>query len=353
MAALTGKERSKLRAALSSAFTSYDLLRRMALDQLNFDLNTRTDRCGVLQAVDELIDEMSERRGRPGVFLLIEAARAERPENPLLRVAEQVIMGAADLSGDIYPIDAAADGVAARDGSLERVIVDAAGFPRLEEVVGRIGAAEYRVCLIDYRLPQGTRVCGTGFLVSNDLVMTNNHVISRAKAENLSGSVIGVTFGYRSSNATTVRYALAKDKWLITSDNLLDYTLLALDGSPGSEPIAKNGTVERGFFKLVNESPMDYEPLLILQHPFDRLEGNPSTLRLTIGFALPREDGQLSHVIRHSANTDEGSSGSPVFSGRMDLIGLHNWGGRQHNEAIKVGDIRDHLASTGNASLLE
>lgn len=350
MASINGKERDALRDALGEAFPSYEVLRRMGRDQLDFDLNQRTHAAaGIETAADELIDEMDSRMGRGGVVRLIEAARAERPTNPALRDVEQVFMHTADPLGDVHPSDAVAEKVATRLG-LERVIVDAAGFPSFTDVISRLGSAEYRVCLVDYRLPDGKRICGTGFLVASDLVMTNEHVIRCAMAKSLPGSSIELAFGYRSKETHAVRYKLVDESWLVASDEALDYAILRVQGKPGSDALVSSGSTERGYFKLVNETLQENEPLLILQHPYDELEGSPSPLRLTIGFA--HKQGEPVHVLRHSANTSEGSSGSPVFSGRMDLIALHNWGGPKHNEAIRAGAIKEHLESNEQKDLL-
>lgn len=347
---IKGKERIALHSALGSAFQSYEVLRRMGLNQLDFDLNQRTHAAaGISTAVDELIYEMDESMGRQGIVLLIEAARAERPNNPALREIEQSFMGTADPLADVYPSAAVASKVSTRDG-LERVIVDAAGLPSFAQVVSRLGSAEYRVCLVDYRQPDGHRVCGTAFLVANNLVMTNEHVIARAVESALPGSKIELAFGFRSKESHAARYKLVDHNWLVVSDTKLDYAILRIQGNPGSDTLVNSGTAERGYFKLVNETPQENEPLLILQHPYDKLEGSPSTLRLTIGFA--HKQGEPPYVLRHSANTSEGSSGSPVFSGRMDVIALHNWGGSKYNEAIRAGAIKEHLESLGQKDLL-
>jgi S1-C subfamily serine protease len=345
MASIDGKERKALRTALVEAFPTYEDLRRLGQDQLDLDLNQYTHPLvGLNEVANQLIGVLDQQFGRQGVVDIIEAARAERPSHPLLREAERLILHTADPLGDVYPTEAIEAKVASLNG-LERVIVDAAGFPNFEDIVGRLGAAEFRVCLIDYRLSDGRRVCGTGFLITNEWVMTNLHVVDHARDQALKGAAIELTFGYRSKETSAVTYRLADTDWLVASDKVerLDYAVLQVQGSPGSDPLVNKGTVERGYFRLVNETPVESQPLLILQHPYDVLEGSPSTLRLTVGFAFKRAAEQLPHVIRHSANTDEGSSGSPVFSGRMDLIGLHNWGGTSHNEAISVGEIRTHL----------
>jgi hypothetical protein len=352
MPSLKGQERKALRDALVEAFQSYAVLRRMGKDQLDFDLNTRTDAStGTDNGADELITAMDEKIGRTGIVRLIDAARAERPEHPALRAIEQRFIQTTDPLGDVYLVPAVA-GKAATLGGLERVIVEAAGFPHFDDFIGKLGLAEFRVCLVSYQLPEGRHVYGTGFLVANDLVMTNDHVISLARGNALPGLAIELAFGYRSKEANPVRYSLAGQDWLVASDSTLDYAILRVQGTPGSDALVANGTKERGTFKLVTETPQTELPLIILQHPYDKLDASPSTLRMTIGFARPQQDTQPAHVLRHSANTSEGSSGSPVFSGKMDLIALHNWGGPKHNEAILCSAIKQHLGATGNEDLL-
>lgn len=351
MSSIIGKERRALRKALCDAFQSYAVLRRMGRDQLNFDLNSRADAGqGMDTAADTLIEMMDEQAGRQGVVHLIEAARAERPDHPALREVERIFMGTADPLGDVFPTQIIADRVNTREG-LERVIVDSAGIPSFDTFISRLGVAEYRVCLLSYRLLDGRQVYGTGFLIASDLVMTNNHVIDPARQATMAGSAIKLLFGYRSMESGAARYELKAESWLVTRDEELDYAVIQVQGAPGSDALVTNGTTERGYFKLISETPQSNEPLLILQHPYDMLDGRPATLRLTIGFACDRKEGQPTYVLNHSANTGEGSSGSPVFSGRMDLIALHNWGGPNHNEAIRIGKIKDHLQSTGHGDI--
>lgn len=351
MSSIVGKERKSLRLALADAFPTYEALRRMGRDQLNFDLNKKTHpNAGIINAAEVLIDEMDQAQGRLGVVRLIEAARADRPSNPTLRAVEQLFMQTADPLGDVHPTDAVAPTVATRAG-LERVIVESAGFPLFSEVINHLGQAEYRVCTIAYTRADQCRVYGTGFLVGDDLVMTNCHVIAAAKNA-LKGSRVELTFGYRSKESQVTRYTLVEDSWLVTSDEAYDYAILRVQGAPGSDSVVEKGEMTRGFFRLVTYSPAENEPLLILQHPYDVLADRPAPLRITIGFVHRAQTGQAEHVIRHSANTSEGASGSPVFSGRMELIALHNWGGQKHNEAIRIGAIKKHLEATNFRNLV-
>jgi Effector-associated domain 1 len=182
VSSIKGKERKQLRAALGEAFKAYEGLRRMAIDQLDFDLNSRTDaKAGMDAATDALIEAMDEFEGRAGIVRLIEAARAERPAQPELREVERLFMQTGDPLGDVYPTQAVADKVVHRAAmtefkqlvnehersnnafpspdvadhvidraGLQRVIVKTAGLPEFKEVTARLGSAEYRVCLVAY-----------------------------------------------------------------------------------------------------------------------------------------------------------------------------------------------------------
>jgi S1-C subfamily serine protease len=182
--------------------------------------------------------------------------------------------------------------------------------------------------------------------------MTNYHVIEGACDDELAGSEIALTFGWRSKESHVSRHKLADAGWLVASDQEFDYAIVRVVGAPGAEPLVEKGTVPRGFLKLVSESPQVNEPLFVLQHPYDKLEGSPATLRFTTGFVLVKEVGLPEYILCHSANTSEGSSGSPVFTGRMDLIAVHHWGGPKHNQAVLASAIKARLAATGHGALL-
>ncbi|KQQ96695.1 trypsin-like peptidase domain-containing protein [Massilia sp. Leaf139] len=353
-----GKPREMLRKGLEAGFQTNESLGRFTAEALELPLaNIGGGNDSLSNLVDRLITAMDQDDRIPD---LVAAARTERPRNVLLRDVEEML----DLNfrpfDDVRSPPPAVERKIVAQG-VERTIVEAAGFPAAAPFIAELGEAEYRVCLISYRIEKGKAVYGTGLLVADDLVMTNHHVIACAQppesAVVLPGSKISITFGFRNFNSETQVYKLVEQDWLVASDPYkrpdkspgLDYALLRLATAAGKDRIGSSSAAAvRGHFSPVAYVPQPDEPLLILQHPFDRLDARPSPMRLTIGFVLD-VDGP---AIRHTANTSEGSSGSPVFDSRMDLIALHFWGDTGFNKAIQMGDILADLERRGLGGLV-
>jgi hypothetical protein len=354
---LLGEPRKMLREALKSGFQDFDELNRFSKEVLAFDLNDRTDRQGGKDnAVDTLMTVMDE-RGK--VQRLVSSARAERPNNPLLRQVEQHLALTFNPFSDVQPPPELEQKL--RDIGPERVIVESAGFPSSANFLSVLGAAEFRVCYISYSLPGGTPVYGTGFLIADDLVMTNEHVIRGAREPELpftlSGNTIKASFGFRTAGAKKTDFSLAERDWLVAVNpealpdgtKGLDYAVLRLAAAAGAEAIGGSSDASRrGFLAPIAYTPSEGEPLLILQHPYDKVDAMPSSMRLTIGFVTKVD----SNEIRHTANTSQGSSGSPVFNSRMELIALHHWGDVGFNVAKRFGSIKDDLAAKGFGAII-
>jgi hypothetical protein len=354
---LKGKPRQLLREALKSGFQDFEALNRFSKEVLNFNLLDRTHpSVGLDSNLDTLMSVMDE---KGEVRKLITAAREERPNNKLLREVEQHLKLTFDPFADVQS-NALLDQKAQQVGP-ERVVIESVGFPSMESFLAGLGEAEFRVCVISYAIPGGKKVFGTGFLINNDLVMTNAHVIERTCPPtapfSLSGNLIEATFDYRNVNATKTVYKLAERDWLIAIDPQerpdgskgLDYAILRLATNVSAEAIGNTSeSASRGFFRMITYTPSENEPILILQHPYDKLDAQPSPMRLTIGF-VSKVDGE---EIYHSANTSEGSSGSPVFNSRIELIGLHHWGDIGFNVAKRMGAIKDDLEAKGLSGLL-
>jgi len=352
---LSGRSRRKLREALQSGFKEYDVLNRFAVESLGTNLNTRTHpSAGLDTAIDTLMTLMDE---NSRVAELVHAARAERPGNVFLRDVEQELGLTFDPFGDPQ-LQSALASPAAR-GQVERTIVQSAGFPTSEQVISALGVGEYRVCYLAYGLPGGSKVFGTAFLIGNDLLMTNFHVIEKASTPfPLAGEQIHAVFDYRSANSVPTVHTLASRDWLVAHDpekrsdgtSGLDYAILRLSTEVANQAIGSGiGAATRGYFRPLSYEPSTNEPILILQHPYDKLDAAPSSMRLTIGSVL----GVEADEIRDSANTSEGSSGSPVFNSRMELVAIHYWGDVKFNAAKKMSAIKADLAAKGFRDLLK
>jgi V8-like Glu-specific endopeptidase len=171
----------------------------------------------------------------------------------------------------------------------------------------------------------------TGFMVSDQLLITNNHCISN---DNEMRSTL-VEFGYDSDVA--IRRTL-QCKEIVLSDFTLDYTILRLATSPGAVPL-----------KLADSPPSENQALLIIEHP----GGEPKQVSITdckvhvVDKFGQTPDGEAPKMtdFGHLCDTLSGSSGSPVMDiNTGNVIGLHHLGFTSDsdllvNQAVKMGLI--------------
>lgn len=338
--AVDGQRLGVLADALVDAFPTVDRLERMLLYRANRHLESITTRSGVPTKVyDVLVDANSS--GWLGDLVL--AARESNPGNgKLARVAETFVG---------IPTVAPAN-------ELQGLVDRARGFMDAEAFYSGLGKAIAATCRVEVHLPGDERELGTGFLVGPDLVMTNYHVIEALVKGEADHQSVVLRFDYRrrAPGATPDRgteYFLAP-KWLVDSspysrfdlsphtdsgvpgDEELDYALLRVDGTPGLDSVRKQtqDPGPRGWLTPErNVTPTGKDPLLILQHP----DGAP--LKLDVHNFQESRGTRL----RYTVNTEHGSSGSPVFDGRLRLIALHHSGDARvkpaFNEGIPFGAI--------------
>jgi hypothetical protein len=353
---LSGPPRKKLREALMDSFQSYGELSRFCQDILQYPLARKTaPEAGLENNADALITLMDERGHVPQ---LVGAVRAERPERVDLRLLEQEIAQTFKAIPDVASLPANLSAELKLDvikRGVERVIIESAGFASSETFISKMGGAEYCVCYISYALPGGKKAYGTGFLINDEMVITNEHVVKNAYPPGvpftLTGDSIEVTFGFRNPTSNTRTYKLADD-WLVTKDPKkradgttgLDYAILRLREKAGTEQLSASGTSAlRGYLTPVSAALQPNAPVLILQHPFDKVSNAPYPMKLSIGFVTEA----VGDDIRYTANTEEGSSGSPVFNAQMELVGLHYWGDVGFNAATVFSSIKQHLRANG------
>lgn len=156
---------------------------------------------------------------------------------------------------------------------------------------------------------------GTGFLVMPNLLMTNWHVLpSEGDARGT-----GANFLYeRGDNGVGVgtTFEIDPDTFFL-SDEALDYTIVAI------KPKSIEGTAaaDLGVVTLVEATPkiLIGQPVNIIQHP----EGHEKTYATTNNRLV---DILSAGFIHYETDTLEGSSGSPVFSEKWELVGLHHAG---------------------------
>ncbi len=185
---------------------------------------------------------------------------------------------------------------------------------------------------------------GTGFLVSPRLVMTNNHVLETA----LVASNSLIQFDFRERRDGTVSpssdFRLRPNVFFLTNVHL-DFTLVAI------EPVNAQGdqAAARGWTPLIAESGKAIvgERVNIIQHP----GGEPQQIAL--------RENEIRDVVddflHYSADTLQGSSGSPVNNDQWELAALHHAGVPERNDNNQIllndGSVWDGSdAQIGNIS---
>ncbi|MFD9949985.1 trypsin-like peptidase domain-containing protein [Nonomuraea sp. NPDC059023] len=179
---------------------------------------------------------------------------------------------------------------------------------------------------------------GTGFLVAPSLLLTNNHVLPDQDSAGEAEVEFGAEMSIDNDPPAWTRFRLDPSAAFVT-DEELDYTLVrvvpAADGRTAGDLYGWNRLMARQG-KIVTG-----EPVNLVGHPNGRLK--EITIRrneLTM---------QLDHFLHYSADTEPGSSGSPVFNDQWEVVALHHSGvpGEDGawiaNEGVRVSSILSGL----------
>lgn len=151
---------------------------------------------------------------------------------------------------------------------------------------------------------------GTGFMVSPDTVMTNNHVLP---TDTTAASSL-IEFNYQQDGSgnllPAVRYQLDGTRFHTNPD--LDYTFAGVKTEPGKPPLQTWGQLPLN----PNADPVPSEHLCIIQHPNGGLKQIVLTSNWVISIKPP--------VIHYTTDTMPGSSGSPVFNDTWYVVAIHH-----------------------------
>ena len=165
------------------------------------------------------------------------------------------------------------------------------------------------------RMDLGARGLGTGFLIGDDLLLTNHHVLE----DKTQARTARAQFNYQQTSEglseSCDEYELDPDKLFETSVDD-DWTIVNVK--------AKNGTLagkKWSILGMIDQSPRIDDFTIIIQHP----SGGPKQIALyhnIVVFVDPNK-----RVVQYLTDTEPGSSGSPVFDTQWNLIALHHSGG--------------------------
>jgi endonuclease G, mitochondrial len=190
---------------------------------------------------------------------------------------------------------------------------------------------------------------GTGFLVSPQLLLTNRHVVENEAAARGTQVTFFRELDERGVPKPTTTFLLDPSRFaLFSPDDQLDYALVALGQrqSGSADPSAF------GFCALSDQPDKHVIGMNtnIIQHP----SGWPKMISVRNNILTARTD----HTLLYETDTEQGSSGSPVFNDDWQLVALHHWGEAfldrgsfenavplNVNEGVRISAIYRDLAS--------
>jgi endonuclease G len=231
-------------------------------------------------------------------------------------------------------------------GQLERMVgatLDYLGIAFLEQAL-RASASVVR--LIDL----SRRPIGTGVMISDRLLLTNNHVIPDAQQARAQLAQFNYQLAPDGSERVTTEFTLDPETLLVTSPVAqFDFTIVCL----GARVMGSKNLAEFGHASL-SAAPDKHavgDFVTLIQHPM----GDYKQIALRENRVIGR--GQKGVTLYYAADTLGGSSGSPVYNDQFDLIALHHSGGPLNdtvlddgrpvppvsNEGIRISAIVKHL----------
>jgi hypothetical protein len=269
---------------------------------------------------------MMQARAQGWLDQLFARALGDRPNSPKLSVLDRAATTVADDVSERVGIP------------LEDLVRNHPGFTDLHAFLARLDDMARWVCRIEQPL---NRPVGTGWLVAQDLVLTNWHVVRRVLSGETSSTDIGLRFDYgvRQGGVGSGDVAGLAQDWCVASSPAapaelgtglgeasgatLDYALLRLANPRGEA----NGHFE---IRAGQAQPGDDDILFAIQHP----DGEP--VKLAAGAA--RGLGAGGWRLWHDIDTAKGSSGSPVLDfATQRVVALHH-----------AGDVLYHQTGLGS-----
>ena len=188
--------------------------------------------------------------------------------------------------------------------------------------------------------PEGTEA-GTGFKLNNNLFLTNNHVIP----DIATAKIAKIQFDYEESENGLPIVDDKKEKYFeLDADNGFatsvenDWTVVRIKSKD-------NALEEYGYIELKKNTIKKDDFVNIIQHPGGRFK----QIAMYHNLVTFSDD----NIIQYLTDTEPGSSGSPVFNSKWEVVALHHSGGmlkepnsKQNllrNEGISINKIIDGL----------
>lgn len=179
---------------------------------------------------------------------------------------------------------------------------------------------------------------GTGFLIDDNRFITNHHVLETAKIAasariyfNYQENIKGLALPYEAVELEPNVLFKTSVEW--------DWTVVKVKGDMN----AKYGAIP--FVKL-DKTPVIDSFTMIIQHPM----GEPKKIAMFRNLITYADN----NIIQYITDTQQGSSGSPVFNDKWELIALHHAGYKEDrgtklrfatNEGIHINRVIEGVNS--------
>lgn len=269
---------------------------------------------------------------------------AQSPERPFLAG----LLANTDVSIDAEPRNAknapnffaGTDDVTQPEALLyyDDLTVQIGRLPGLVTTLQRLLALSPAVCRLSVEF-NGVRGHGTGFRIGETKLLTNWHVVHDINGTRATAAT--AEFGYEDDGKGGVLQSklVPCDIASIIADRKDDWAVITATGPlDAAWPVLPLPTAD---------APAIGDATYIIQHP--------GGARKRIGFVRNRVTGVEDRVVHYLTDTQQGSSGSPVFNAQGQLIALHHAGGRpqqvigippvKKNEGIRIGIVAAALTA--------
>lgn len=165
----------------------------------------------------------------------------------------------------------------------------------------------------------GGRAQGSGFLVGEGLLLTNHHVIASPQQALQMSVEFDYEFGDDGAERPVTTFAFDPAACFVTDPVAgLDFTLVAVGARvSGTKALQQFGCIP------LSDAPDKHmlgELANIIQHP----QGSRKQLVVRENSLVARDETE--QVLHYLADTEKGSSGSPVCNNQWEAIALHHWG---------------------------
>lgn len=223
-------------------------------------------------------------------------------------------------------------------GQLEAIIFNTA---TLRDITFLHKGIEKSKAVARVALADGRR--GTGFLVGNNYLVTNHHVLPSKELAATAVAQFRFEKALEGGEYEPDPFPLVPGRFWKTSpqddEGGDDWTVVAVDGNPR----AKYGSLYLG-----RAEPKVKDEVIIVQHP----AGGTKKIALSHNIVAYVDAKRVQYL----TDTEEGSSGSPVFDSEWRVVALHHKGGLlrepgsatqyKRNQGIHVNVLVDALRDT-------